>query len=220
MSILTVKDVSYRYPKSKNYALKNVFCEFEEGKVTAIIGMSGSGKSTLLSLLAGLDHPKNGAITLDGVNLRDKNLDNYRRTEVCMIFQSFQLFPLLTVLENVCYPMELNGTPLADAKGKAAELLEKVGISAEKHNRYPANLSGGEQQRVAIARALASGSKVLLADEPTGNLDEENTQIIMGILENLAHEKGICVVVVTHNRDIAERADRVYKITEGMLEEA
>ena len=135
-----------------------------------------------------------------------------------MIFQSFELFSMLTAIENVCYPMELNGIDIREAKEKASELLEKVGIIKEKQERYPSQLSGGEQQRVAIARSLASGSKVILADEPTGNLDEESTQNIINRLEYLAHEQGICVIIVTHDMEVAERADKVLRLVNGKLE--
>ena len=218
MSVINVENLSYRYKKGKKNVLENLSCEFQEGEVTAIIGSSGSGKSTLLSLLAGLDHPTGGTIKFENVDLQNKNLDDYRRTDVSMIFQSFELFSMLTAIENVCYPMELNGIDIREAKEKASELLEKVGIIKEKQERYPSQLSGGEQQRVAIARSLASGSKVILADEPTGNLDEESTQNIINSLEYLAHEQGICVIIVTHDMEVAERADKVLRLVNGKLE--
>jgi putative ABC transport system ATP-binding protein len=147
------------------------------------------------------------------------DLDQYRRERVAMVFQAFHLFPLLTVLENVCFPMELNGISKKDAISKAKELLTSVGIEAEKHKRYPANLSGGEQQRVAIARALASGARVILADEPTGNLDKANGENVIEILQQLAHQQRYCVVVVTHNLEIAERSDKVWSMSDGVLVE-
>jgi putative ABC transport system ATP-binding protein len=134
-----------------------------------------------------------------------------------MIFQAFQLFPLLTALENVCFPMELLGVEPKDAKPNAITYLERVGITEEKVKRYPANLSGGEQQRVAIARSLASGAKVFLADEPTGNLDVANSENIMEILSGLAHEDGYCVIVVTHDIDVANMADVMYKMADGVV---
>jgi putative ABC transport system ATP-binding protein len=136
-----------------------------------------------------------------------------------MIFQAFHLFPLLTVLENVSYPMEQNGAAKAQAAGRAEELLEVVGISGEKHRRYPANLSGGEQQRVAIARALASGARVILADEPTGNLDNQNGRQVIELLRKLAHDDGYCVIIVTHDMSIAEASDRVFSMADGELME-
>ena len=143
--------------------------------------------------------------------------DKYRRENVSIIFQSFQLFPLLTAIENVRYPMQINGVPKSTATLKAAELLNSVGITNDMHKRYPANLSGGEQQRVAIARALASGAKIILADEPTGNLDKENGEAVVQILRDLAHKQGYCVIIVTHNPEIAENSDIVYKMSDGVL---
>ena len=145
------------------------------------------------------------------------DLDAYRRQDVSVIFQAFQLFPLLTVMENVCYPMELNEVALKDAKERAKTLLSSVGIQEEKLRRFPANLSGGEQQRVAIARSLATGAGILLADEPTGNLDGENSRNVVEILTRLAHEEGYCVIIVTHDPAIAEASDVVYHMTDGIL---
>ena len=164
MSELTLQQVSYRYPGGSRYALDGISGTFSAGKLYAVIGPSGSGKSTLLSLMAGLDRPTEGSLQLNGSDYRSLNLDRCRRQEIAMIFQAFQLFPLLTVLENVCFPMEANGVKQKEAKAKAKELLTSVGISEEQHQRYPANLSGGEQQRVAIARALSSGAGIILAD--------------------------------------------------------
>jgi len=197
--------------------VNQVSCSFERGKLYAIVGPSGSGKSTLLSMLAGLDLPTEGEVCLGESNLEKLDLDRYRRENVSMIFQAFQLFPLLTVTENVCYPMELNGIQLKDAIQKAEQLLLSVGITHELMKRFPSNLSGGEQQRVAIARSLASGSKILLADEPTGNLDVANTENIMSILCKLAHENGYCVIVVTHDLDVASSADVVYRMLDGAI---
>lgn len=217
MSVLTVENVSYRYKNGDRMALNGVNCAFEAGKVTAVVGPSGSGKTTLLSILAGLDRPSAGTVVLNGQDLAAKNLDQYRREDVSVIFQAFQLFPLLTVMENVCYPMELVGVHQKEAKAKAGELLAKVGIGEEKWKRYPANLSGGEQQRVAIARSMASGAQVLLADEPTGNLDGENSRNVVELLTKLAHEDNYCVVIVTHDPAIAEASDAVYRMADGVL---
>ena len=217
MALLKVDNVTYKYKNSENAAVKSVSCEFDPEKIYAIIGPSGSGKSTLLSMLAGLDHPTEGAILYDGKNLSDMDLDVYRREDISMIFQAFQLFPLLTVMENVCYPLELMGIETEEAKKQAVKCLERVGISEEKHKRFPSNLSGGEQQRVAIARSLASGARLILADEPTGNLDVANTAVVMEILTGLAHKDGYCVVVVTHDMEVAEAADEVYRIKDGSI---
>ena len=217
MSELTLQQVSYRYPGGSRYALDGLSGTFSAGKLYAVIGPSGSGKSTLLSLMAGLDRPTEGSLQLNGSDYRSLNLDRCRRQEIAMIFQAFQLFPLLTVLENVCFPMEANGVKQKEAKAKAKELLTSVGISEEQHQRYPANLSGGEQQRVAIARALSSGAGIILADEPTGNLDTANGNQVMEILLRLAHEEGRCVIVVTHDMDIAAQADEVWRMKDGAL---
>jgi len=215
--MLRLENVGYRYRKGNRDVLNKVNAEFKSGYFTSIVGPSGSGKTTLLSILAGLDRPSSGRVFIGKANIANLNLDYCRRERISVIFQAFHLFPLLTALENVCYPMEQNGIKRKDAKVRGAELLESVGIAAEKHNRYPANLSGGEQQRVAIARALSTGAKLILADEPTGNLDKVNGDAIVEILQKLAHEKNYCVVVVTHNPEIAEASDAVYRMSDGGL---
>ena len=217
MAELTLHRVSYRYPRAARDALQGVECRFRAGEVAAVVGPSGSGKTTLLSIMAGLDRPSGGEVLVDGKKLSEMDLDAYRRQYVSVIFQAFHLFPLLTVLENVCFPLELLGAGEKDARERARRNLELVGIAEEKHRRYPSQLSGGEQQRVAIARALSSGAGILLADEPTGNLDGENSRNIVDILTRLAHEGGYCVVIVTHDPAIAEAADAVYTVADGEL---
>jgi len=217
MSILKLDNVTYKYPKASACAVSGVNCLFEPDNLYAIVGPSGSGKSTLLSMLAGLDLPTDGEIYYDDKSIKEIDLDQYRRENVTMIFQMFQLFPLLTVTENVCYSMELRGVRMRDAKPQAEKLLESMGITRSLYRRYPSRLSGGEQQRVAIARSLASGAKTLLADEPTGNLDVANTKKIMEILVNLAHDEGYCVIVVTHDFDVAGTADVIYQLRDGVL---
>ena len=217
MSELLIQNVSYRYKNADRLALNGVSCAFKPGQVAAVVGPSGSGKTTLLSIMAGLDRPEEGQVLLNGNDLSGMDLDAYRRQDVSVIFQAFQLFPLLTVMENVCYPMELNEVALKDAKERARTLLSSVGIQEEKLRRFPANLSGGEQQRVAIARSLATGAGILLADEPTGNLDGENSRNVVEILTRLAHEEGYCVIIVTHDPAIAEASDVVYRMADGVL---
>ena len=217
MNALTLENVSYTYPGGTSPVVKNATYVFESGKLYAVVGPSGSGKSTLLSMLAGLDMPGEGDVLLKEENLKTLDLDQYRREGVSIIFQAFCLLPLLTVIENVCLPMEMQGIPVSAAKQQAAEALVKVGIEEAKHRRFPSALSGGEQQRVAIARSLCSGAPVLLADEPTGNLDGENTRIVMEILRRLAHEEGRCVIVVTHDPEVAEAADLVLRMKDGVL---
>ena len=216
--MLKVEHVSYRYPNGERDVLQDVCCTLEDGQLSAIVGPSGSGKTTLLSILAGLDSPAEGSVSIDGEDYKSLDLDRCRRERIAMIFQAFHLFPLLNVVENVCFAMELNGVAKSKAVGPAKELLEMVGIGEEKHKRYPAHLSGGEQQRVAIARALASGARVILADEPTGNLDTANGDRVMEILQRLAHEEGYCVVVVTHDMSIAEAADQVLRMKDGLTQ--
>ncbi|MBQ8929394.1 MAG: ABC transporter ATP-binding protein [Oscillospiraceae bacterium] len=218
MATLTMENVKYRYRGAEGYAVKEATCAFVPGQLYAVIGPSGSGKSTMLSMLAGLDLPTEGEVRFDGENLNDMDLDRYRREDISMIFQAFHLFPLLTVMENVCYPMELIGLDKKEARERAAQFLFRVGITREQFRRFPANLSGGEQQRVAIARSLASGARIILADEPTGNLDGANTERILEILMSLAHDDGYCVIVVTHDMEVAGKADVVYRMRDGFLE--
>jgi len=217
MAKLTIKDVNYRYKNGDRNVLKGISCEFESDKLTAIVGPSGSGKTTLLSLMAGLDMPTSGDVLIDKERLSELDLNQYRRERISMIFQAFHLFPLLTALENVCYPMEMKGISRGEAENRGKKLLESVQISKDKYDRYPANLSGGEQQRVAIARALSTGTQVLLADEPTGNLDVDNGKAVMDILHKLADKEGYCVIVVTHNLEIAKAADQVFQMSDGRL---
>jgi len=220
MEKLQLEKVSYRYKGGDKDVLKEISCEFTRGKVIAIVGPSGSGKSTLLSILAGLDKPTSGKVLLDDEDLADMDLDRYRREQIAMIFQAFHLFPFLTAMENVCYPMEQNGVNPKEAKEAAVKLLEGVSLKAEHGKRFPSNLSGGEQQRVAIARALSSGAKFLLADEPTGNLDEENGERVSEILQSLAHKENYCVIIVTHDLDMAAKADEIYRLKDGKFVES
>lgn len=218
MRELKLENICYQYKNTGRMALENINCAFRPGTVSAVVGPSGSGKTTLLSIMAGLDRPSGGRVLLGEADLAGMDLDAYRRKDVSVIFQAFQLFPLLTVLENVCYPMELGGVPVKAARERAGALLESVGIEAEKFRRFPANLSGGEQQRVAIARSLATGAGVLLADEPTGNLDGENSRNVVELLTRLAHKEGYCVVIVTHDPAVAEASDLVYRMVDGALQ--
>jgi putative ABC transport system ATP-binding protein len=217
MPELKLENVSYQYKHGDRKVVSEVTCLFEGGKLNSVLGPSGSGKTTLLSLMAGLDQPTQGQIYIDGESLADLDLDQYRRERVSMIFQAFHLFPLLTALENVCFPLQLNGVSREEIPEKAKSFLSSVGITDEKIKRYPANLSGGEQQRVAVARTLATGAHVLLADEPTGNLDKANGNKLIEILGQLAHKQGYCVIIVAHDSSIAERSDKVWRMSDGML---
>lgn len=217
--IIEAVNVTYIYQTKyqKTKALSEVNCSFERGKMYAITGKSGSGKSTFLSLLAGLDVPTEGMLTVEGEDMRKMNRDAYRLNRASVIYQAFHLFPLLTVMENVMFPMELQHIPSKVAKAKAREYLDKVGLSETLYKKRPGMISGGEQQRVAIARAVAAGGEILLADEPTGNLDSQNEKVIVELLCKLAHEDNYAVIVVTHNDAVAAAADVVYGMTDGVL---
>ena len=219
MSAIELRGVKYVYRSryQEVEALRGISCAFEPGKVYAVMGSSGGGKTTLLSLMAGLDVPTEGSVLCGGVSTADVDLERYRRESVAVIYQDFRLFPLLTAAENVMYPMELRGMRPAAAKKRAAELIGKVGLPETVLDRFPAMLSGGEQQRVAVARALGMETKVLLADEPTGNLDSENSELIFGLLEALAHRDGYCVVIVTHDEELGGRADEAIHLHDGEL---
>jgi len=217
--MLRLENVSYRYKNGDRDVLKELSTEFTPGYMHAIVGPSGTGKTTLLSIMAGLCLPTDGVVWIGDKDLSKIDLNQYRREDITMIFQSFHLFPLLTALENVAYLMENSGVKRKDAEARAKELLNIVGIDDSKHGRYPANLSGGEQQRVAIARSLSTGARIILADEPTGNLDMVNSDAVVNILQNLAHKEGYCVIVVTHNNAIADVSDMVLRMADGAIVE-
>ena len=217
--IIEAANVSYIYQTKyqKTKALSEVSCSFERGKVYAITGKSGSGKSTFLSLLAGLDVPTEGTLLVEGEDIRKMNRDAYRLNRASVIYQAFHLFPLLTVMENVMFPMELQHVAKKEAKARAQEYLAQVDLPETLYRKMPGMISGGEQQRVAIARAMAAGGEILLADEPTGNLDSQNEQVIVNLLCKLAHDKNYAVSVVTHNEAVAAAADVVYGMKDGEL---
>ncbi len=219
-NMITAEGVGYTYQSKylRTRALSEVTCSFERGKIYAITGKSGSGKSTFLSLLAGLDVPTEGKLLVGGRDIREIDRDKYRMEQASVIYQAFHLFPLLTVLENVMFPMQLRHVPRKEAMAQAREFLGKVGLKEELFRKMPGMISGGEQQRVAIARAMASGGQILLADEPTGNLDSQNEKTIVDLLCKMAHEENYVVIVVTHNEKVAEAADVVYWMLDGVLE--
>ncbi|NLM07207.1 MAG: ABC transporter ATP-binding protein [Tissierellia bacterium] len=212
---LELKDIDFVYPKSDRIVLRGLNVSFEEGTVSSIRGDSGAGKSTLLYLISGFSKKSGGQMLWNGEEVTD--LDTYRRTTVGTISQSYLLFPTRTVLENVSYPLILDGYPKEEAEKRAKELLESVGIEDIHYKKLPEKLSGGEQQRVAIARCLAANSKIIVADEPTGNLDQTNTQGIINIFKDLAHNQNKIVVIVTHDPAVAEEADIQYFLKEGVL---
>lgn len=219
MSILSASGVGYAYKNKYRTvnAVNGITYNFETGKFYAIVGASGCGKTTFLSLLAGLDLPSSGDITFDDNSTRTLNRDDLRRDHVAVIYQAYNLFPLLNAIENVMYPLKMHRVSKKQARDIAREKLNSVGLTSEYHNRYPNMLSGGEQQRVAIARALASDGEIILADEPTGNLDTENSSNIIMILKKLAHENNYCIIVVTHDTQIAQQADHVLRMQDGRL---
>lgn len=220
MSVLSAEELSFTYQSKyqKVHALDNVSYNFELGMFYAIVGQSGSGKATLLSMLAGLGDPDEGRVVSDGRTVREIGSERHRRENVSVIYQSFNLFPHLTILENVAYPMRVVMVPMRQAIPRAQELLAAVGLEDVDPRKRPAMLSGGQQQRVAIARALASEAKVLLADEPTSNLDSENGRNIVTLLKYLAKEEKRCIIVITHDREIAAQADVIYRMRDGKIE--
>ena len=220
MKSLQAKEVVYTYRNKYQtvYALNGVSAEFMPGNMYAVVGTSGSGKTTFLSLLAGLDVPSSGSIIWNGESTVSLNRDDYRLKYVSVIYQNFNLFSHLTMLENTAYPLYVRKMARKKADALAREKLLAVGLKEEQFGRFPNMLSGGEQQRVAIARALAAGSEIILADEPTGNLDSENSRNIVEILKLLAHENNCCVIIVTHDPVIAEAADVVLRMRDGKLE--
>jgi len=219
MKCLALADVSYRYEGGAETVLKKVNASFENGKVYTIIGQSGAGKSTLLSLISGLDVCEEGEIVYHGNNLRKIDRDDYRAKSIGVIFQGFNLLLNSTALYNITFSMNISG----DNKDKQAkketayELLKKVGIDRETAGRKILKLSGGEQQRVGIARALSHNPDVIIADEPTGNLDADTEKSVLDILVKLAHEENKCVIIVTHSENVTAIADEVIGIHAGRL---
>ena len=214
--ILKLEEVWYKYRKNAPYILNGMSCEFEEGKLYAIMGGSGSGKTTLISIIAALDKPSGGKIYYDGTDISKINSDEYRANKCSIIFQSYNLLYNYTAVDNITTILNISGYK-GDYSARADELLAEVGIPAEKRGYVVQNLSGGEQQRVAIARAIAADSGVVLADEPTGNLDRANGENVMRIFKDLMLKYSKCVIIVTHSDSVAEYADCVLNIIEGKI---
>jgi len=212
--ILRLDDVSYRYKDAseEEYILKNMNYEFETGKIYAIKGKSGSGKTTLLSLLSGLEKCTSGDIYYGGNNLKKLDLDKYRNSYIGIVFQSYNLLPHLTAMENIILSMDINHSKIKNKKEYATKLMEKVGLKKEDRNKKILKLSGGEQQRIAIARSLSYNPKVILADEPTGNLDKETEEEILAIFKDLAKQENKCIIIVTHSKNVCDNADVVYEL--------
>ena len=206
MSIMEVKNVGYTYDNRRK-VLRGINVQMEQGKLYAILGPSGCGKTTLLSLIGGLDSPTSGQILFEDQDIAKTGLSDHRKNHVSFIFQAYNLIDYLNPKENVALTSKLPPLPI----------LERLGLTKEEAKRNVLKLSGGQQQRVAIARALASEAPVILADEPTGNLDEDTAQDITGILKESARQMGKCVVVVTHSNELAKRADVVFRLKKGEL---
>ena len=212
--ILEVKNASYHYSDADedDYALKNINFTFEKGKVYAIKDRSGSGKTTLLSLISGLEKCSEGDILFEGKSLKEMNLDKYRNSDIGIVFQSYNLLPFMTASENIILSMDVSGLKIKDKKAKALELMKKVGLKKSYEDRKVLRLSGGEQQRVAIARSLSYNPTLIIADEPTGNLDKQTENEILEIFKSLAHDENKCVIIVTHSANVCNSVDKVYDI--------
>ena len=214
MKILELTNVSYRYDDAAkdDYVFKNLNYTFETGKVYAIKGKSGSGKTILLSLISGLEKCSEGKIIFDGKDLKKMNLDEYRSTHIGIVFQSYNLLPYLTALENITLAMDISKEKIDNPKEKALQLMQKVGLDESYANRKILKLSGGEQQRIAIARSLAHDAKMIVADEPTGNLDKDTENDIMSILKDLAKKDNKCIIIVTHSDNVCKQADVIHEL--------
>lgn len=212
--LLSIQNASYRYSDADidEYALKDVSYDFERGKIYAIRGRSGTGKTTLLSLISGLERCTEGKIIFDGKDLKDINLDTYRNSQIGIVFQSYNLLPFMTASENIILSMDASGQKRENKKAKAIELMKSVDLKESYADRKALRLSGGEQQRVAIARSLSYNPKMIVADEPTGNLDKQTENEILDIFKKLAHEDDKCVIIVTHSANVCDAVDEVYDL--------
>lgn len=213
-TVLSLKDVSYRYSDAEKdeYVLKDVNYEFTKGKIYAIKGKSGSGKTTLLSLISGLENNYDGEILYKKDNLKKMDLDKYRNTNIGIVFQSYNLLPHLNAMENIILSMDISKVKVDNKKEKAIELMKSVGLDESLSTRRVLKLSGGEQQRVAIARSLSYDPELILADEPTGNLDKDTEDEILEIFKNLAHKENKCVIIVTHSPNVCNKVDEVFEL--------
>ncbi len=212
--ILEAENVSFSYVTKQQRvdAVKGFSYSFSPAKLYALIGKSGSGKSTILSLLGGLADPSEGEVFFRGENLRGVNKVKYRRENASFVFQNFNLFPMLNILENVAYVLWIQGVKKEEARNLAANALSAVGLDETYYKRQPQQLSGGEQQRVAIGRSLVSGADIILADEPTGNLDAANGEMILDLLRELASEREICVILATHDQQVMDISDEIIQL--------
>lgn len=217
MSLLSLKDVSYRYEGANRDVFNNINIDFEKGKVYGIIGKSGAGKSTLLSLISGLDTCKSGEVLHNDKSLKNIDRDLYRAKDIGVIFQGYNLLLNATAKENILLSMNISNSKQEDKDEYIENLLQSVGIDSDKANRKILNLSGGEQQRIGIARALSHNPDIIIADEPTGNLDNETEEKIMDILVSLAHKHNKCVIIVTHSKKVCSYLDEIWGLKSGKL---
>ncbi|MCD7839869.1 MAG: ABC transporter ATP-binding protein [Erysipelotrichaceae bacterium] len=217
--VLTFEDVCYHYQDGTKQVniLKEASYDFEIGKTYAIVGASGSGKTTTIVLAGGLDSPKAGKVLYKGEDIEKIGLTNYRRNNVSIVFQSYNLITYMNAIQNVTNALDISHIKIADKKQKALEILQELGLTEDECKRDIRKLSGGQQQRVAIARAMAKDVDLILCDEPTGNLDEETSKGIIQTFIDLAHTQNKCVIVVTHSKDFAECMDVQLKISQGKL---
>ncbi|NFI06481.1 ABC transporter ATP-binding protein [Clostridium botulinum] len=213
-TVLEFKNVNYSYKDAGKelIILDSVDFNFESGKFYTILGASGSGKTTALSLASALDSPKSGEILYEGKDIKKIGLTNYRNQHIGIVFQAYNLINYMTGLQNIVTAMEITRNEIPDRKQKAYELIEKVGLKREEGERSVLNLSGGQQQRVAIARALSTNAKIILADEPTGNLDSKTSVDIIKLFQKLAHEDNKCIIMVTHSLEIASMSDVIINL--------
>lgn len=216
-NVLTLNNVTYQYDGAKKNVLKGINVAFERGIVYTIVGKSGAGKSTLLSLISGLDVSTGGEVLYGDESLKKIDRDKYRAESIGVVFQGYNLLTNATAVQNIVLSMHISNSPEKDKKAYAYALLKKVGIDRETANRKILKLSGGEQQRVGIARAMAHNPTILIADEPTGNLDKDTENDILNIFSELAHKENRCVIIVTHSQEVTSIADVVYGIQDGQL---
>ncbi|KEZ84972.1 ABC transporter [Clostridium sulfidigenes] len=217
MSLLSLKDVNYRYENGKKDVFSNININFEKGKVYGIVGKSGAGKSTLLSLISGLDTCTKGEVLYKDTNLKSIDKDLYRANDIGVIFQGYNLLLNATAKENILLSMNISSVKEKNKNNYVYNLLKDVGIDLDTANRKILNLSGGEQQRIGIARAIAHNPDIIIADEPTGNLDNETEEKIMDILLSLAHNHNKCVIIVTHSKKVCTYLDEIWGLQSGKL---
>ncbi|HEY0221675.1 ABC transporter ATP-binding protein [Lactovum miscens] len=215
---LKIENITYYYTSPEDYLFKDVTEEFLPGTMYAILGQSGSGKTTLLSLLAGLDTPKGGGISFNDKAVKGMGLTNYRKKTVSTVFQAYNLLTYMSAFQNVKTAVKISGVKFPDEKAEITEALAKVGLGEDLIYKSVSKLSGGQQQRVAIARALVLNHEVIIADEPTGNLDEETTSQIVALFKKIAHEDNKIVIIVTHENEVAKSSDVIYQLKHKKFE--